>query len=94
MRIKNRISNFIKKVRISDEKFREMELESKFYKRMMNAFSYQVDRNTNECRDKHGAVILKYIESEDRKLDIDIPKLIKGAGLSIDKDKVKINIKM
>lgn len=94
MRIKNRISNFIKKVRISDEKFREMELESKSYKHMMNAFSYQVDRNTNECRDKHGNVILKYIESEDRKLDIDIPKLIKGAGLSIDKDKIKINIKM
>lgn len=79
---------------MSDEKFREMELESKFYKHMMDAFSYQVDRNTNECRDKHGAVILKYIESEDRKLDIDIPKLIKGTGLSIDKDKIKINIKM
>lgn len=79
---------------MSDEKFHEMELESKFYKGMMNAFSYQVDRNTNECRDKHGNVLLKYIKSEDRKLDIDIPKLIKGAGLSIDKDKIKINIKM
>lgn len=94
MRIKNRISNFIKKVKTSDEKFREMELKSKHYERMMNAFSYQVDRNTNECRDKHGDIVWKYIESEDRRLDIDIPKLIKGAGLSIDKDKIKINIKM
>ena len=94
MRIKNRISNFIKKVKTSDEKFREMELKSKYYERMMNAFSYQVDRNTNECRDKHGDIVWKYIESEDRRLDIDIPKLIKGAGLSIDEDKIKINIKM
>lgn len=94
MRIKNRISNFIKKIKISDEKFHEMELESKFYKRMMNAFSYQVDRNTYECRDKYNNIVWKYIGLEDRRLDVDIPKLIKGAGLSIDKDKVKINIKM
>lgn len=94
MRIKNRILNFIKKVKTSDDKFREMELESENYKRMMNAFSYQVDKNTNECRDKHGNKIWEYIESENRRLDIDIPKLIKGIGLSIDRDKVKINVKM
>ncbi len=94
MRIKNRISSFIKKVKTSDEKFREMELKSKYYERMMNAFSYQVDRNTNECRDKHGDIVWKYIESENRRLNIDIPKLIKGMGFSIDKDKIKINVKM
>ena len=92
--LKNKVSNLIKKVKTSDDKFREMEMESEIYKRMMNAFSYQVDRNDKECRDKDGNVIWKYIESENRRLDIDIPKLIKGMGISVDRDKVKINVKM
>lgn len=92
MKLKEKLYLFLKRLMISNHEYLSMKNDAQNFRNVMGCAGINIGTKYVDCRDKYGKLLLKFPQSIEATINVNVSDMLKAMGVVYDKNFVKLNI--
>lgn len=92
MKLKEKLYLFLERMMMSNHEYLNMKNDAQKFKNVMGCVGINIGTKYVDCRDKYGKLLLKFPQSIEATINVNVSDMLKAMGIVYDKNFVKLNI--